>query len=210
MSGWTRLQAWSRQTAGLDLTTTQLEALQAYIDLLLTWNRKVSLVSQQDVDDILVKHVADSLFAVAHCSGATRIADLGSGGGFPGVVVAILQPQARVCLLESRGSKASFLEEVCRRLQLANCAVYHGRIEDAGRSPEHAGSYDLAVSRALADIDELRRLAGPLLTVDGKLLAMRAQSNDGDETDLAYSLPDGSPRRLTFLRPRMLHVKRFT
>lgn len=200
MSGWTRLQAWFHQTAGLDLTPTQLAALQAYIDLLLTWNRKVSLVSQQDVDEILVKHVADSLFAAAHCTGAARIADLGSGGGFPGVVIAILQPQARVCLMESRGSKASFLEEVCRRLRLGNCAVYHGRIEDAGQSPEHAGSYDLVVSRALADIEELRRLAEPLLTADGRLIAMRAPSG-GDDACLAYSLPDGSPRRLTSLRP---------
>ncbi|MCX5737273.1 MAG: 16S rRNA (guanine(527)-N(7))-methyltransferase RsmG [Proteobacteria bacterium] len=188
MTGWEQLPAWSREVAGLELSSDQLTSLRTYVDLLMTWNRKISLVSQQSVDDILVKHVVDSLCAAAHCEGAGTVADLGSGGGFPGLVIGLIHRQTRVCLMESRGKKASFLEEACRVLRLSSCTVYHGRIEAAAAIDAHRGAYDIAVSRALA-----------LLAPSGYLLAMRSIGGDlGPYRCVVYQLPDGSPRRLAF------------
>jgi 16S rRNA (guanine527-N7)-methyltransferase len=202
MTGWERLPAWSRQVAGLELSSDQLVSLRSYIDLLMTWNRKISLVSQQSVDDILVKHVVDSLCAAAHCTGAGAVADLGSGGGFPGLVIGLMHRQTRVCLMESRGKKASFLEEACRLLRLSNCTVYHGRIEAAAAVDAHRGVYDIAVSRALAELPELERLSAPLLTPSGYLLAMRSTGGEtGTYRCIDYQLPDGSPRRLAVGSP---------
>jgi len=199
MTGWKQLPAWSREVAGLDLSAEQLASLRIYVDLLMTWNRKISLVSQQSVEDILVKHVVDSLCAAGHCAGAKSVADLGSGGGFPGVVIALIHPRTRVCLMESRGKKASFLEEARRVLRLSNCTVYHGRIEAAAAIDAHRGAYDIAVSRALAELPELERLSAPLLAPCGYLLAMRSIGGKlGSYRWIDYQLPDGSPRRLAF------------
>ncbi len=197
MTAWGQLPAWSREVAGLELSAEQLTSLRTYVDLLMTWNQKISLVSQQSVDAILVKHVVDSLFAAAHCAGAQTVADLGSGGGFPGVVIALIHRQTRVCLMESRGKKASFLEEACRVLRLSSCTVYHGRIEAAAAIDAHRGAYEIAVSRALSELPDLERLSAPLLSPSGYLLAMRSIGGEtGSYRCIDYQLPDGSPRRL--------------
>jgi 16S rRNA (guanine527-N7)-methyltransferase len=116
MPDWKGLQAWCLASTGLELSGAQVDQLAGYVDLLLFWNRRIALVSQSQAapDAILVTHVADSLFAAARCGG--RVADLGSGGGLPGIPIAIARPGATVCLIESVGKKASFLSEARRTL----------------------------------------------------------------------------------------------
>lgn len=194
---WTALLAWARAVAGLDLSDRQVRQLRAHVDLLIFWKRKVALVSQGDVASILTKHVADSLFAAAHCGRATSIADLGSGAGFPGIPIAIANPATRVCLIESRGKKVSFMEEACREAGVRNCEVFHGRIESA--IEHYPQNFDVAVFRALAPTSQLLSQAAGIVMHGGRVLAMLARGRAPSRPDsqrIDYSLPDGTPREL--------------
>lgn len=198
MGDWDSLRDWSARVAGIELGAPQVTQLRAYVDLLLQWNQKVALVSKGDSGSILVKHVADSLMASVRCGGARQIADLGSGAGFPGLVIAVVHPGAAVSVVESRGRKVSFLEEAARCAELANVEVVEARIEALADDPRHRARYDLITSRALADLGALQVLARPLAAPGGRLLAMRsvgAAVPDGAET-VDYPLPDGTERRL--------------
>jgi 16S rRNA (guanine527-N7)-methyltransferase len=143
---------------------------------------------------------------------AALIADLGSGAGFPGLVLAIALPGARVVLVESVGKKAGFLEEAAERLQLDNVEVVNGRAEgwDAGRE-----RCDVVTARALARLDVLLEYAAPLLRVDGALVAWKGKRDKGEETGawkagkilgmeapvpVAVPGPDGSERHLYLSR----------
>jgi 16S rRNA (guanine527-N7)-methyltransferase len=198
---WAELAAWATDAAGLSLSALQLDQLRAYVDLLQRWNAKIALVSQRDLDEILSKHVADSLFAAAHCGAARRIADLGSGGGFPAVPTAVLHPSVEVCCFEATAKKVSFLEATRAALRLTNISVREGRIEAAAADTGQRAKYDLVTSRALADLDRLSALARPLLSSGGRLMAMRAAGamvpTGGDV--ISYLLPDGTPRELVIL-----------
>lgn len=198
MADWSALQEWSRAVARLEVSGRQLERLRRYVDLLLVWNRKVALVSQRDANAILAKHVADSLFVAANCPPARSIADLGSGAGFPGIPIAIANPSARVCLIESRGKKVSFLEEVRRRIHLENCEIFHGRIETAAAA--RGQTHDLVVSRALATPNRLIPLGRSLLAPGGRLVIMLASSATTGSPRISYQLPDGTPRELHIIQ----------
>jgi 16S rRNA (guanine527-N7)-methyltransferase len=200
---WEALHDWARDAVGVTIATAQLQQLRAYIDTLQLWNRRMALVSQRDLEVILSKHVADSVAAAAWCGAARRIADLGSGAGFPGVPIAILHPQAQVCLMESIGKKASFLEEARRAARLLNLTVFNGRIESAWAMPAHRGAYDLVTARALTDLNGLLTLAAPLLSAGGRLMAMRAAeagAPPGSQV-IPYRLPDDTPRELLIISP---------
>ena len=198
MPEWERLRGWSRQSAGLSLTDEAMDQLRRYVEVLLVWNRKVALVAQDDLRSVLDKHVADSLFVAAHCGGVRAAADLGSGAGFPGLVIAIVHPEVRVALIEARGKKVSFLEEARRAARIRHAEPVHGRIEAVASSPQHRAAYDRITSRALADLDVLRVLAQPLAAPEAVLLAMRAASAPvpAGAQRIDYSLPDGTPRAL--------------
>jgi 16S rRNA (guanine527-N7)-methyltransferase len=201
---WRNLIDWCAER-GLPLSSTQTGQLRAYLDALLFWNRKLALVSQSDPKQIIDKHLADSLFAASCCVDGEPVVDLGSGAGFPGVVVAIARPASTVCLIESRGKKVSFLEQARRATGALNLIICNARIETVAVDPEHRARYAVATARALANTRKLLQLAAPLLAVGGRVIAMRATDEDPNSDpsgaeSVAYDLPDGTPRRLLIVR----------
>ena len=154
-----------RQRVGgtASLTSQQLRALEGHYQLLVQWNRVLNLTSIEDVAEVVERHYCESVFLAVHLpAGALRLADLGSGGGFPGVPLAILRPDCSVTLVESHRRKAVFLREACRGL--ANVRVLPTRFEDVTEGP-----FDRLVSRAVSYKDlkpALRKLghAADLLT----------------------------------------------
>jgi len=196
---------WTTAVAGLALSTGQRRQLSSYLDALLLWNRKVALVSQRDPAQILIKHLADSLYAAARCADGEAVVDLGSGAGLPGLPIAIARPTSRVSLIESRGRKASFLEEARRATGARNAVVCHTRIEAAALDPEHRARYAVVTARALTSLSALLSLARPFLSPGGRVVAMRstgerAEDSAGELETIAYELPDGTPRRLVVVR----------
>ncbi len=206
------LRLWARRT-GIALTEEHIGQLRCYLDTLLLWNRKVSLVSQTDPGTIIAKHLADSVFAATICNARERLADLGSGAGFPGLPIAILRPKATVWVIESRAKRASFLSEAIRSASLTNAQLYHGRIETAAASLRHHGRYTLVISRALSALPEFLALARPLLHSNGRAVAMKSARYESElaaahrqESALRiadvipYVLPDNSERVLLVFR----------
>lgn len=156
---------------GLRLSRKQLDLLLLYRDLLIAWNRRVDLVAPSNPQDILRGHVLDSLLLLVVCEPARggRVVDVGSGAGLPGLVWAVARPDLHLLLLEPRRKRAAFLERAMSELGLPNVEVEARTAEEAGKDPRWRGRFDLAVARAVAEPEEVLKVARDLLKVGGRL-----------------------------------------
>ena len=150
---------------GVSITSAQENALRSYVGLLSEWNAKINLVSRRDEGNIWVNHVLHSislLFFLKIPAGA-RLLDLGSGGGLPGIPLAILRSDLHITLLDSIRKKTVALEDMVGRLGLSTVQIVNGRAEDVGRKKGYAGRYDIVVARAVAPLVDLARWSRPFL-----------------------------------------------
>jgi 16S rRNA (guanine527-N7)-methyltransferase len=136
----------------LEVTHEQVDAIQRYMAMLLSWNEKVNLTAIRDPLEVLYRHFCECMYAaVAVPLQAGRLADVGSGAGFPGLALKIVRPELQVFLIESNVKKATFLAEVVRELQLADTRVLVSRYEELG---EEIMPLDFVCSRALGVFDK--------------------------------------------------------
>jgi 16S rRNA (guanine527-N7)-methyltransferase len=175
----------------IELEPGDLEKLQTHLEALLEANERFNLTAVRDPAEAWVRHVADSLSLVpfvAEC-GAKSIVDLGSGGGFPGIPLAIAMPDVQVMLVDSVGKKVRYLEEVVQRLALTNVTVRQTRAEELA---EWKGglreSFDAVVCRAVGGLATLIELALPLVKVDGLLLAIKGEKAPDEIEEAARAL----------------------
>lgn len=160
---------------GIRLEGWQLDALQKLLDEVQAANARFNLTAIRDRGDMLVKHVLDSLTLQRHLRGE-RMADVGTGPGFPGLPLAIVNPQRRFALIESVGKKARFVQSAVGVLGCANVEVVHGRAE--GYHP--AQLFDTVAARALSSLQEFVAQAGHLCAAGGVLLAMKGRRPDAE------------------------------
>ena len=156
-------------TMGLDLSAAQQERLLSYITLLYKWNRIYSLTALHEQDKAISHHLLDSLSLLPFLP-AGRLLDVGSGGGTPGIPLAIACPERQVTLLDSSSKKSSFLQQAAIELGLANISVHCGRVERY--HPTHGG-YAVIVSRAFAELRDFADLSRHLLQPEGVWMAMK-------------------------------------
>lgn len=161
-----------------------VDQLARYHELLLTANRRVNLTAIRDADEVWTRHFLDSLSLVSLLPRDARVIDVGSGGGLPGLPIAIARPDLHITLLEATGKKAEFLQTAARDLGLANVRVSRERAETLGRQADHREQYDVATARAVAALVELAELTLPFVRVGGRLLAMKG-AGAGDEIERA-------------------------
>ena len=154
----------------LELSEAQLARLVAHLDLLDEWNARMNLTAIRDRPSQLTKHLLDSLTVQAYLRGE-RIADVGSGAGFPGIPLAIVEPHRQFTLIESTGKKCRFLEHVRDALGLANVEVVQARAE----AWKPAVRYDTVLARAVGPVADLVKNAGALVAGNGRLLAMKGR-----------------------------------
>src|SRR5216683_1531040 len=141
----------------VQLTPEQVASVQRYMAILLAWNEKVNLTAIRDPLEVLYRHFCESMYATAAVPlQAGRLADVGSGGGFPGLAVKIARPELQVFLIESNVKKATFLAEVVRELYLTDTRVLVSRYEELG---EEVAPLDFVCSRALGEFDKFLRWA---------------------------------------------------
>jgi 16S rRNA (guanine527-N7)-methyltransferase len=161
--------------AGITLSDEQHAKLARYLDLLLEANARMNLTRITDRAAAEVQHVGDALTLLPFLpNGLHRIADVGTGGGVPGMPLAIARPDAQVVLIESTKKKAAFLSEAARALGLGNVTVVDTRAEDAAQSPALRETFDVATARAVATLDWLAEWCLPLVKPKtGKVLAMK-------------------------------------
>ena len=168
---WKRLPANAGELFGLTLGDAELEKLESFLSLVETWSERMNLVGRVSRDELVERHLLDSLAPLSALRSAGGVADFGSGAGFPAIPLATLLPAVTFHLVESRRKRCSFLRQVVRTLGLRNATVVESRGED-WRPP--AGSVDAVIGRAIAAAD-LAELATEVLAPGGKLLVMRKQ-----------------------------------
>lgn len=152
---------------GVSASDSLCEQVRAYSDLLLRWNQKVSLTAVTDPAEIVRFHFGESLFAASLLAPLEgRLADLGSGAGFPGLALKLLAPNLHVTLIEANVKKSTFLSEIVRALNLQGVEVFRGRMEEFPRSPS---SFNMATVRALGAHERVLAWASQHLVAGGRI-----------------------------------------
>ncbi len=173
----------------LEMDDTALARLQGYIELVRKWNKAINLVSRQDVERFVSRHLLDSLsiaqLVAAHPTG-NKVLDIGTGGGLPGIPLSIVLPQMQVTLADRSDKKIRFLNQAVRRLELANVSPI---ATDVALLTQQADRYDVVVSRAVAAPKLLWQLAQPLLAPQGRLILQTQVRTNGYPDDAAQPLP---------------------
>lgn len=160
---------------GVRLKDDTVATLRRFAHRLLDANDSMDLTAITNPREAAVKHFLDSLTVIPRIpSDATTLADVGTGAGFPGLVIAIVRPDLKVALIESIAKKALFLEKVVDELDLPNVAVVCSRAEDTGRHPDMRESFDVVVARAVAETATLAEYLLPLVTVGGFALMQKS------------------------------------
>jgi len=166
------------QALGLDLSASLRAGIEAHVRLLLAWTAAINLTAIRDPEGAARLHVLDSLAAVPllRARGATGLLDIGSGGGFPGLPLAVALPADRALLVDSVGKKVTFLEAAIRASGLEGRATaVQARIEDLAHDPVHRGAWPVVTARAVASLSELVELGLPLVALDGVLVAWKRE-----------------------------------
>ena len=155
----------------------KIAKLEKYMAAILEWNNKVNITAITNPEEFVEKHYADSLSGLMspELILAGKIMDIGSGGGFPGIPLAITFPEKEFTLLDSSAKRMNIVAEVAAELGIDNAGTVHGRAEDFGKDPEYRESYDLCVSRAVANMSTLAEYCLPFVKVDGAFIAFKGE-----------------------------------
>ncbi|RKT25521.1 16S rRNA m(7)G-527 methyltransferase [Paraburkholderia sp. RAU2J] len=167
---------------GLDLSDTQLGKLLDYVALLSKWNAVYNLTAIRDPRQMLIQHILDSLSIVPHLAprGPSSALDVGSGGGLPGIVLAIVLPDWTVTVNDIVHKKTAFQSQAKAELGLANLSVVTGRVETLRPGAEVPAKFDVIVSRAFAELADFVTLARHLVAEQGAIWAMKGVRPEGE------------------------------
>lgn len=164
------------QDLGITINQDQAFLLLAYMDEILEKNKVINLTSITAEEDFMVLHLLDSLSLLGWIPQARlSIIDVGTGGGFPGIPLAIMRQEAKVTLLDSTKKKLTVIDQVAVKLGITNITTVHGRAEEVGRAEKYRAAFDVVVSRAVADLAVLSEYCLPLLKEKGVFLAMKGK-----------------------------------
>ena len=167
----------------LNLSEEQIEKLMSYLTLLQKWNKVYNLTAIRDPEEMLIKHLLDSLAIMPHIEGE-RLIDVGTGGGLPGIPLAICFPEKQIDLLDSNSKKTRFLIQAKAELGLTNTNVIHSRVEEYQPEP----LYDGVVSRAFAAMEDMLHWTHHLIPEGGSWWAMKAQKDFEDLSQLPSTI----------------------
>ena len=168
----------------IELDENKAKALKIYKELLVEWNEKMNLTAITEDYEVIIKHFVDCLECTHLITDEKKIIDVGTGAGFPGMVLAIYYPQIDFTLLDGLNKRLIFLEEVVNKLGLKNVKIVHARAEEAARNEEYFETFDTVVSRAVANLPVLLEYTSPYVKVNGKCIVMKGD-NAKEELDLA-------------------------
>lgn len=156
------------------LDNDQINKFIKYKELLKEWNNKINLTAITEDKQILMKHFIDSLEVVKYINKNSNVIDVGTGAGFPGIVIAIyFKGDIKITLMDALNKRIDFLEEVIKELNLLNIEIVHARAEEFGQKEKYRESYDYALSRAVAPLNILLEFDIPFIKVGGKCLLLK-------------------------------------
>ena len=170
---------------GLDLTENQYNQFIMYMRLLQEWNEKINLTAITEDEEVIKKHFIDCIkaFKSNAVKNAKTIIDVGTGAGFPGLPIAIMNPNVKVTLLDSLNKRINFLDTVIAKLALKNVITIHSRAEDGARKPEFRENFDVATSRAVANMAVLSEFCLPYVKLNGYFVALKGPAVDEEIND---------------------------
>lgn len=161
-----------------NLTEKQVRQFYDYMNLLIEWNQKINLTAICEPRDIILKHFIDSLTISKEIHRDAKIADIGTGAGFPGIPIKILKPDTEVILIDSLNKRIKFLNEVIEKLGLEKIEAIHARAEEIGHNNKYREKCDIVISRAVARLNILIEYMRPLAKVGGKCIILKGPNAD--------------------------------
>lgn len=185
-----RLVEYAKTLFDITLSAEQVALFTRYAEELSAWNAHTNLTAITDPEAVLIRHFLDSLslYPFLPKESHKRVIDVGTGAGFPGMVLAILAPHFHVTLLESTGKKIKFLDHIITTLNLQNARTLNARAEEAGHISHYRAHYDVVVARAVARLPALLEYMLPLARVGGVCIAMKGVSAQDEVADSGVAL----------------------
>lgn len=170
--------------------TAKAELLLRYMNEILEWNEKVNLTAITDRSEFVRKHFIDSLLAInsEEYKNAKTVIDVGTGGGFPGVPLAICFPEKNFLLMDSLAKRIRIVNETCEKLAIKNVKAVHGRAEELARQKDMRDSFDLCVSRAVANMSTLSEYCLPFVKTGGTFIAYKGPDCKSEIEEAEYAI----------------------
>lgn len=162
----------------IKISSDQVEKFYKYMGLLLGWNEKINLTAITDQKEIILKHFIDSITINSYLQKAERILDIGTGAGFPGIPLKIIEENKEFVLLDSLNKRILFLQTVIEKLNLKKIKAVHNRAEEFIKEKDERESYDIVVSRAVAKLNVLLEYMLPFTKIGGRCICMKATDID--------------------------------
>lgn len=205
----------SAQEFKINVSNVQAQCFQQYMELLVEWNEKINLTAITESHDVAIKHFLDSILLLNYLkiSDKSKLIDVGTGAGFPGLPLKIMNPGMQLTLLDGLNKRLVFLQDVLTKLNL-NVELVHARAEEGGRQSKYRGQFDFATARAVAPLNLLCEYCLPFLKMGGTFVAMKGPQSS-DELDSAknaikllgcelsaveeFTLPGGDGRSLVLI-----------
>ena len=185
---------------GIELSKIQINALNYYENELIKWNKKFNLTTIKEPEKIRVKHFLDSLTCSLEIDSffGDEIIDVGTGAGFPGIPLKIVNPEIKLTLVESVGKKVEFCRHILHNIGINDVEIVHSRVETLGQKEEYRQKFQWAVARAVAIMPTLVEYILPLLKVNGVMIAMKGPDAPAEahEAEYATTLLGGHLRKL--------------
>ena len=157
----------------IKFTEEQLQKFYEYMNRLIEWNKKINLTAIIEPKEIILKHFIDSLTILKYVNDNEKMLDVGTGAGFPGIPIKIMNENIEITLLDSLNKRINFLNEAINKLELKNISAIHSRIEDYGKNNKYREKYDIVTSRAVANLATLSEYMLPMLKIKGKSICMK-------------------------------------
>ena len=176
-----------------------LQKYEKYMEEILKWNEKVNLTSITEPSQFIEKHYIDSLLSVSYqeFKNAKKIIDVGTGGGFPGIPLALAAPEKQFILVDSLNKRIRIITELCEKLEIENVTAIHARAEELAHNKKHRQQYDLCVSRVVANMATLSEYCLPFIKKGGWFLAYKGPDTEQElkEASKAVRMLGGKIRR---------------
>jgi 16S rRNA (guanine527-N7)-methyltransferase len=160
----------------LEAENVELDKLYQYMQLLIQWNEKINLTAITQPEEIIVKHFVDSLTVLKYIDMGATIVDVGTGAGFPGIPIKVFREDVKTTLLDSLNKRILFLEEVINQIGIKDIKCIHARAEELASREEHREKYDIAISRAVANMSTLLEYTLPYVRKGGKVICMKGSN----------------------------------
>ena len=172
------------------ITDKQIEQFYKYMNLLLEWNEKINLTAITETEEFILKHFIDSMTVLKYIKNNSSIIDVGTGAGFPGIPIAIMRNNSKLTLLDSLNKRIIFLDDVCEKLKINNIETIHERAEDYGQNKSERNKYDIAISRAVANMTTLVEYLIPFVKVGGYCICMKGSDIEEELEQAEFAIKE--------------------